>query len=89
MLRPRGTNHFPSSQTRSVSRDPATTTAAFLRSYRQTAEGATFLPSRPEQLQTLLEAFLLDKALYELKYELNNRPAWVRIPLHGILDLAR
>jgi len=35
----------------------------------------------------LLAAYLLDKALYELTYELNNRPAWVRIPLIGILSL--
>jgi maltose alpha-D-glucosyltransferase / alpha-amylase len=35
----------------------------------------------------LLEAYVLDKALYELVYELNNRPAWVSIPLHGILSL--
>ena len=32
-------------------------------------------------------AYLLDKALYELLYELDNRPAWVRIPLRGILSL--
>jgi maltose alpha-D-glucosyltransferase / alpha-amylase len=31
--------------------------------------------------------FLLQKALYEVAYELNNRPAWVRIPLRGILTL--
>jgi maltose alpha-D-glucosyltransferase/alpha-amylase len=31
--------------------------------------------------------FVLDKALYELNYELNNRPDWARIPLGGILDL--
>jgi maltose alpha-D-glucosyltransferase/alpha-amylase len=62
---------------------------AFLRAYLQTADGPAFLPSQPADLEALLEAFLLDKALYELKYELNNRPAWVRIPLHAILDLAR
>ena len=44
--------------------------------------------ARPEQFEILLNAFLLDKALYELSYELNNRPAWVRIPLRGILALA-
>jgi maltose alpha-D-glucosyltransferase/alpha-amylase len=30
---------------------------------------------------------MLDKALYELVYELNNRPGWIRIPLHGLLSL--
>lgn len=35
----------------------------------------------------MLGIFLLDKAIYELGYELNNRPAWVRIPIRGILDL--
>jgi maltose alpha-D-glucosyltransferase/alpha-amylase len=35
----------------------------------------------------LLNAFLLQKALYEVQYELNNRPAWVGIPLRGILSL--
>ncbi len=31
--------------------------------------------------------YLLEKALYELRYELNNRPDWARIPLHGILQI--
>jgi maltose alpha-D-glucosyltransferase/alpha-amylase len=35
----------------------------------------------------LLDLFLLEKALYELRYELNDRPDWVAIPLHGILSL--
>ena len=37
----------------------------------------------------LLEVFLLEKALYELGYELANRPEWVRIPMEGILSLMR
>jgi maltose alpha-D-glucosyltransferase/alpha-amylase len=37
--------------------------------------------------QSMLNACLLEKALYELLYELNNRPSWVRIPLSGILAL--
>jgi maltose alpha-D-glucosyltransferase/alpha-amylase len=45
------------------------------------------VPSEPRPFQQLLEAYVLDKALYELVYELNNRPAWVRIPLTGILAL--
>jgi maltose alpha-D-glucosyltransferase/alpha-amylase len=35
----------------------------------------------------LLELFLLAKAYYELAYELNNRPDWVTIPLHGVRSL--
>ena len=39
------------------------------------------------QRDALLQLFVVDKALYELNYELNNRPDWVRIPLYGIVDL--
>ena len=46
-------------------------------------------PLDEDQLGTLLEAFLLDKAFYELNYELNNRPDWLHIPLQGILELAK
>jgi maltose alpha-D-glucosyltransferase / alpha-amylase len=60
---------------------------AFLRSYLATAGNAPFLPAAPEELERLLDAFLLDKAIYELNYELNNRPAWVQIPVEGILQL--
>jgi maltose alpha-D-glucosyltransferase/alpha-amylase len=35
----------------------------------------------------MLDAYLLDKALYELMYELDNRPAWIGIPLRGVLTL--
>jgi maltose alpha-D-glucosyltransferase/alpha-amylase len=61
--------------------------AAFLRDYRAAAGEAVFLPSDPRQFAALLSAFLLDKAFYELNYELNNRPDWVRIPLRGIFTL--
>ena len=60
---------------------------AFLRSYLATAGDAPFLPATPKELERLLDAFLLDKAIYELNYELNNRPAWVQIPVEGILQL--
>jgi maltose alpha-D-glucosyltransferase/alpha-amylase len=63
------------------------TGAEFLRAYRDAAGGAPFLPCNPTTFRKLLATFLLDKALYELAYELNNRPAWVRIPLLGILSL--
>ncbi|HEV2133593.1 MAG TPA: maltose alpha-D-glucosyltransferase [Terracidiphilus sp.] len=65
----------------------AAASAAFLREYRETmAAGPAILPPGP-QCQPLFSAYVLEKALYELVYELNNRPAWVRIPLAGILNL--
>ena len=45
------------------------------------------MPAEPAQRDALLQLFMLDKALYELNYELNNRPDWVRIPLAAILDV--
>ena len=60
---------------------------AFLREYLATAGGASFLPVTNDERQILLETYLLEKALYEIRYELNSRPDWVRIPLRGILDL--
>ena len=57
---------------------------AFLDGYTQTVGSAQLLPSG-EAYDVLLRAFTVDKALYELCYELNNRPDWVRIPLIGIL----
>jgi maltose alpha-D-glucosyltransferase / alpha-amylase len=60
---------------------------AFLHAYRETAGDAEYLPSDPDDFRLLLGAYLVDKALFELSYELNNRPAWVRIPLEGILSL--
>ena len=61
--------------------------AAFLRAYRTAASGAAFLPADRVSFAALLDAFRLDKVFYELNYELNNRPDWVRIPLRGILTL--
>ncbi len=62
-------------------------TAAFLRAYFATADRALFVPAAPSQRDALLGLFVLGKALYELNYELNNRPDWVRIPLWGILEM--
>ena len=60
----------------------------FLRAYRLSIDATNpKLIPQPTQAQLLLNAYLLEKALYELLYELDNRPAWVRIPLAGILAL--
>jgi maltose alpha-D-glucosyltransferase/alpha-amylase len=66
-----------------------TAASAFLRAYFTAADGALFIPGAESQRDALLELFVLEKALYELDYELNNRPDWVRIPLRGISDLLR
>jgi maltose alpha-D-glucosyltransferase/alpha-amylase len=64
-----------------------TAAAEFLRTYRETIAANPKLLPPPQQAQSLLSAYLLEKALYELLYELNNRPNWLRIPLSGILAL--
>jgi maltose alpha-D-glucosyltransferase/alpha-amylase len=61
--------------------------AAFIRAYLAGIHGTSLLPHSRQELGVLLNAYLLDKALYEVSYELNNRPAWVGIPLLGILHL--
>ena len=57
---------------------------AYLKGYLDRASGADFIPREREELRILLDSFLLDKAIYELGYEMNNRPDWVAIPLQGI-----
>ena len=60
--------------------------AVFFKAYHQAA--VSLLPANETDLQVMMDAFLLRKAVYELGYELNNRPDWVNIPLQGILELA-
>ncbi len=62
-------------------------TATFLRGYFDATAGALFIPAEASQRDSLLQLFVLDKALYELNYELNNRPDWIRIPLRGIFEI--
>jgi maltose alpha-D-glucosyltransferase/alpha-amylase len=60
---------------------------AFLKAYLGSARQGEFLPKTGQELRILFEANLMNKVLYELGYELNNRPTWLRIPLQGILHL--
>ena len=62
--------------------------AEFLRAYRDATRTVEFLPADNDAFRRLLEVHLLDRALYELRYELNNRPTWLRIPLMGLLSLS-
>jgi maltose alpha-D-glucosyltransferase/alpha-amylase len=61
--------------------------AVFTKTYFAVAQGAPFLPRARAEQQVLLDAFLLEKAFYELNYELNHRPEWIHIPLRGVLQL--
>lgn len=75
----------------SVGQDPATRRVvltqarrAFLAGYRGASQGTDFLPKDPESFSVMLRVFELEKLLYELRYELANRPDWVRIPLEAL-----
>jgi maltose alpha-D-glucosyltransferase/alpha-amylase len=61
--------------------------AAFLKGYLPAVASASLLPQAPAELGILLDAYLLDKAIYEIGYELNNRPERAQIPLKGLLEL--
>ena len=61
--------------------------SSFLMSYLNGVEQTRLLPDDPEQLRILLDAYRLEKAIYEIGYELNNRPDWLKVSLQGILQL--
>ncbi len=59
----------------------------YLRAYLEKTKGHEFIPSNEEDFNILIQTFLLEKAIYELNYELNNRPSWSIIPMKGILHV--
>ncbi|MGE5354121.1 MAG: maltose alpha-D-glucosyltransferase [Acidobacteriota bacterium] len=59
-------------------------TGAFLSSYLEAIKGYDIVPEKRDELNILLTLFLIDKSIYEVGYELNNRPDWVIIPMQGI-----
>ena len=65
----------------------AWTSAAFLWEYREAAALAALVPIDRDPLARLLDFFVLEKVIFELRYEMNYRPDWVRIPLLGIVEL--
>jgi maltose alpha-D-glucosyltransferase/alpha-amylase len=83
----------PSDETGSLAESMAewcrSVSSSFLKGYRETTEASALLPPDIGEFTKLLDLFLLDKVLYELHYELNNRPDWVEIPLRGILARLR
>jgi len=62
-------------------------TAAYLQTYQSIVGNADFLPSSRRGREAVLRAFLLEKAVYELRHELNNRPGWIRVPVEGLLEI--
>jgi maltose alpha-D-glucosyltransferase / alpha-amylase len=60
---------------------------AFLKEYVSAAGSAAFMPKTNDELRVLLNTFQMEKAVYELGYELNNRPDWLPVPLNGIEQL--
>jgi maltose alpha-D-glucosyltransferase/alpha-amylase len=61
--------------------------SSFLKAYLEEVGGTGLVPEDEKELSILLRASLLEKVLYELVYELNNRPTWVGVPIRGILHL--
>jgi trehalose synthase-fused probable maltokinase len=61
--------------------------ARFLSAYQKTAAGAVFVPKSDCEFDRLLDLCLLEKAIYELRYELNNRPSWVYLPIEALQEL--
>jgi maltose alpha-D-glucosyltransferase/alpha-amylase len=59
----------------------------FLGSYLEEASKSSFLRAERDEIELLLGVFMLEKAVYELGYELNNRPDWLIVPIQGILEL--
>ena len=61
--------------------------ASFLRAYLEVVSQAGLLPSSADELRILLNVHLLEKAIYEVGYELQHRPEWIKIPIRAILNL--
>ena len=59
----------------------------FRAAYRKTMRGCTAYPVSKKQARAMLTFFTLEKAIYEVSYELANRPSWVDIPLNGVLGI--
>jgi maltose alpha-D-glucosyltransferase/alpha-amylase len=62
-------------------------TAAFWDGYQGAAAGMRSLPAASAVTNALLKFFMLEKAIYEVEYELAHRPAWITVPLSGVLAM--
>ena len=65
------------------------TSQAFLQGYEEAVAGCDVYPEDGDTGRALIHFFTLEKVLYEITYELGSRPAWVTIPMQGLLDLMK
>jgi maltose alpha-D-glucosyltransferase / alpha-amylase len=61
-------------------------TVAFLKGYRKATAGQIFVPEDSDTFFGALVPFVVDKAIYEISYEINNRPDWLSIPVAGLIE---
>jgi len=62
---------------------------SYLKAYLHSMKNSPLIPADRTELEIMLRCFLIEKVVHELRYELNNRPDWVDIPLRGIEILLR
>ena len=60
--------------------------AIFLKEYLKPTAAAPYLPEQADEIRILLAAYMIDRGLIEVEFELEHRPEWIRIPVHGILE---
>jgi maltose alpha-D-glucosyltransferase/alpha-amylase len=65
----------------------AAATGVFIAGYRAATAGLASVPQDDAAFEQLLSLFLIEKALYEMRYELESRPHWTVIPILGLLGL--
>ena len=63
--------------------------ATFIKGYLDTTTNASFLPKSQDEFNFMLNIYVLEKAIYELAYELNSRPDWADVPVAGILQIVQ
>ena len=61
----------------------------FVEGYARSGSGVATIPAGESLFNELLELFLIEKAAYELRYEIAHRPDWVEIPLRGLLQMVK
>jgi maltose alpha-D-glucosyltransferase/alpha-amylase len=64
----------------------AWSSASFLKGYLAAMEGSNLVPTDRGEFFRALLPFMLDKAFYEIFYEVNNRPDWLRVPVNSVLE---